>query len=53
MPSPSVNPLHPKAAIRPGVGSFFRVGFAAIAYALQSAVNAAALKLRGKAIPKD
>jgi hypothetical protein len=55
MPWPSDNPLHehntayPKAPFRPGVGTFFRVGFAAIAYV----AKAAALKLRGKAIPKD
>jgi hypothetical protein len=55
MPSPSDNydsiydRPYPKAPFRPGVGTFFRVGFAAVAYA----AKAAALKLRGKAIPKD
>jgi hypothetical protein len=56
MPSPSDNPLHehntayPKAPFRPGVGTFFRVGFAAIAYV----AKAAALKLCGNwTIPKD
>jgi len=41
--------VDPARPFRPGVGTFFRVGFAAIAYAAEAVLS----KLRGKAIPKD